>query len=835
MPLNLKTLVFSIYLAASLLTVKTSRSQVITQDSLALVDLFNSTNGVNWTIKTNWLAGPVGKWFGVVISSNRVVEIDLSQNNLSGSIPSSLGNIDKLRSLDLEYNELTGSIPASLGNLADLQYLSLIINHLSGPVPSELGNLSKLVWLRLGDNELSGSLPSSLGSLSNLRYMHMGGCRFTGSIPTSFGNLSSMIEILLHRNQLSGNIPNELGNLSHMETFIVDINNLTGSIPASIGNLPALKNFTVFQNQLSGPIPATFANPSFMNLYLHNNRFTFAGMEMVAQKNIWQKYYAPQATIPLHFSCNTLWVSAGGTPSNNTYRWYNGNGVLLATKTTDSTFIPPSPGKYNVVVTNKIATALTLFSDTIDTRGRVQNISQTLCPGQLYILPSGKKVTASGTYYDTLRTVSGCTDSLITILTLQINTPQLISKDEVICEGQVYQLPSGKSISIEGTFTDTLHSAGGCDSLITILKLSITKPLRVTSEVTLCNGQAYRLPSGKSVVLPNVYYDTLRTLSQGCDSILTTLTVHNDPSLSEQQSTEALCSTASSVVLNAGIPTNSYAWNTGAVSNSITVNTPGIYSAIATGANGCIAHDTFHVVLADALKLSLDKNIIICKGQAAIIDAGAGYQKYTWNNGSNGQSINITTTGAYWVNVTDKYGCIGADTTYVTKTATPAANFLPPDTTACLYSGIIIWPAGRFLHYQWNNYATTATIQVDKPGIYSLAVIDSNGCRGTDDILVREKSCNEEVLVPNTFTPNNDGRNDLFRPVIPNTGNVIKFRLTIYNRWGERIFETGDPAGGWNGNARGAQQMAGVYVWLLTYQYAGAPAMTKKGTVVIIR
>src|SRR5687768_6666720 len=142
MPLNLKTLIFSIYLVASLFTVKTSRSQVTTQDSLALVDLFNSTNGVNWTIKTNWLAGPVGKWFGVVISSNQVVEIDLSQNNLSGSIPSSLGSLAKLRLLDLEYNDLTGSIPASLGNLADLQYLSLIINHLSGPVPSELGNLS---------------------------------------------------------------------------------------------------------------------------------------------------------------------------------------------------------------------------------------------------------------------------------------------------------------------------------------------------------------------------------------------------------------------------------------------------------------------------------------------------------------------------------------------------------------------------------------------------------------------------------------------------------------------------------------------------------------------
>ena len=175
-----------------------------------------------------------------------------------------------------------------------------------------------------------------------------------------------MYEMIITSNQLTGTIPASLGNLTGIFNLELDFNQLTGSIPASIGNLPNFSSFTVDFNQLSGTIPVFTGASNFQNLYLHYNNFTFAGMEQVAQKTVWQKFYAPQAIIPVHVSCGKLWVSVGGTPANNTYRWYNSAGTLQATIVSDSTFTPAMPGNYFVEVTNSIATQLTLHSDTVN-------------------------------------------------------------------------------------------------------------------------------------------------------------------------------------------------------------------------------------------------------------------------------------------------------------------------------------------------------------------------------------------------------------------------------------------------------------------------------------
>ena len=92
--------------------------QVTTQDSLALVALYNSTGGPNWTNNTNWLNGPVSTWHGVtVLRDGRVGYLDLSSNNLVGSISTEIGQLTKLAYLNLANNLLNGPLPASIGNL----------------------------------------------------------------------------------------------------------------------------------------------------------------------------------------------------------------------------------------------------------------------------------------------------------------------------------------------------------------------------------------------------------------------------------------------------------------------------------------------------------------------------------------------------------------------------------------------------------------------------------------------------------------------------------------------------------------------------------------------
>jgi gliding motility-associated-like protein len=833
--MSLFKILYPFLLAALLLPAAGVKGQVNSTDSLALVDLYNSTNGNGWTNKTNWLTTqPVALWYGITVNTNRVFTIDLRNNNLSGILPSTIGNLTSLQSLQFDQNSIGGSIPNSIGNLISLQYFSIIINQLTGSIPSSLGNLTSLVWLRLADNQLSGSIPSSLGNLSSLVYMDLNHNQLSGSIPASFGNLSNLIEMILSMNQLSGTIPASLGNLTNLNYLELDLNQLTGSIPASIGNLPNLSTFTVDFNQLSGTIPVFTGSSNFLNLYLGYNDFTFAGMEMVAQKTVWQKMYSPQAIIPIHVSCSKLWVSVGGTPANNTYRWYNSAGTLQATIISDSTFTPAIPGNYYVEVTNSIATQLTLYSDTTAGTVMKKSLNASICPGQFYTLPSGKMVNTSGIFNDSLKSVSGCGDSLITTVNLVVNSSTVNNNNATICNGQYYTLPSGSQVNLTGTYYDTLYSSLGCDSIVTILNLSVSTPVLKSSNAILCQGQDYLLPSGKIVNQAGLYNDTLRNI-QGCDSIITTLTLSLDASVTELNDSLGICPGASSISLNAGNISNTYLWSTGSISNSIVVSSAGMYTVIVKGLNGCVANDSFHVLSLNAPVIFSNKNIVLCSGQPRTIDAGAGYKQYLWSTGSTSEFISVQTLGKYWVTVTDRFQCTATDTADVNQTANPPSGFLPSDTAVCAYTNFMIGPIPGFDKYSWNTGETSSSIMVNQPGIYSLTVTDNNSCVGSDTINVNPKPCTEGIFVPNAFTPNGDGHNDLLRPINLNNEPVTQFRFAIFNRWGQRVFESRNPSSGWDGKMQEIEQPVGVYVWQLEYQFPGAPLTTHSGTIVLIR
>ena len=233
-------------------------------DSLVLVALYNATDGDNWTNNANWLSDkPIGEWHGVITNANgRVTTLDLSQNQLSGTIPAELGNLANLTTLGLTDNQLSGTIPAELGNLANLTDLFLNSNQLSGPIPPELGTLSNLTWLALSQNQLSGSILSALGTLSNLTRLDLRENELNGVIPSELGNLANLTMLGLSDNQLSGTIPPQLGSLSNLEWLLLRQNELSGSIPASFGNLANLTILHLSDNQLSGAIPAELANLS---------------------------------------------------------------------------------------------------------------------------------------------------------------------------------------------------------------------------------------------------------------------------------------------------------------------------------------------------------------------------------------------------------------------------------------------------------------------------------------------------------------------------------------------------------------------------------------------
>jgi hypothetical protein len=358
------------FFAVTLFIAKTncSTAQVNVKDSLALVDLYNSTDGAHWINNSGWLNGPVKTWFGVFVSTGRVQQLTLYNNNLKGTLPSSLGKLKNLTSIDLQFNQLSGSIPSSLGNISNLQYIQLDYNNLTGSVPSSFSNLTKLGILGVSNNKLSGKFPSLVNS-TQITDLFLENNAFTGPIP-DFHTASPFGEIHLDFNQFSGTIPDWLGNMTRADQITLAHNKLTGNIPASLGNLKPGMLLWLSDNQLSGAVPLSITNLQNAWLSLENNHFSYDGLEDVikSQTPYYIFTYSPQLNIPVKYTpqgaFGKLSVHAGGTLSNNTYQWYKNN-ALYKTVVDDSTFTPDGEGVYFVKVNNSVVTDLQLVSDNI--------------------------------------------------------------------------------------------------------------------------------------------------------------------------------------------------------------------------------------------------------------------------------------------------------------------------------------------------------------------------------------------------------------------------------------------------------------------------------------
>jgi Leucine-rich repeat (LRR) protein len=366
------------------------------EDSLALVDLYNSTNGDSWTNNTNWLSGPINIWYGVTVSGGRVTRLNLYSNNLSGTIPSSIGNLTSLTLLFLRSNNLTGSIPSSIGNLTNLTGLDLADNQLTGSIPSSIGNLTNLTGLDLADNQLTGSIPSSIGNLTYLDYLYLYNNQLTGSIPSEIGNLTGLDYLYLAVNQLTGSIPSSIGNLTNLKELCLYNNDLSGSVPSEIGNLTYLDYLYLYNNQLTGSIPSELANLSLIydmrlnnndfedlpdisglrwlrKLYIQNNKFTFEDIEPNLELSA-TVVYSPQDSVgnvqndTITEGANlTISVSVGG--ASNEYQWKK-DGSIITGATNHSYTISSAEfsdaGSYICEITNTVATALTLYSRPIN-------------------------------------------------------------------------------------------------------------------------------------------------------------------------------------------------------------------------------------------------------------------------------------------------------------------------------------------------------------------------------------------------------------------------------------------------------------------------------------
>lgn len=200
--------IFPVYIDGSgkLSSLAVSKSNNIPKAQLnALLELYYQTNGPYWSWYNTSTSVPwnvtdpnanpcLDNWQGVTCQPSTgfgpkvVAELKLSSHNISGPLPSSIGNLNNLTILDLGKNNFTGLIPESIGNFTELTELNLHSNHFEGDLPTNLYSLSLLEYLDLSENRLHGIIPDDFYNLTKLMYLDLSINRFTGNISSKLGD-----------------------------------------------------------------------------------------------------------------------------------------------------------------------------------------------------------------------------------------------------------------------------------------------------------------------------------------------------------------------------------------------------------------------------------------------------------------------------------------------------------------------------------------------------------------------------------------------------------------------------------------------------------------------
>jgi gliding motility-associated-like protein len=183
---------------------------------------------------------------------------------------------------------------------------------------------------------------------------------------------------------------------------------------------------------------------------------------------------------------------------------------------------------------------------------------------------------------------------------------------------------------------------------------------------------------------------------------------------------------------------------------------------------------------------------------------------YVWNNNVTGNTLSVApTNSAYYYVTGTASNC--HDTSGITINVINQQSInLGVDDYLCVGDEKTLYANNLLGVFLWSNGTSGNIMIVNEPGVFWLKV-DNNGCISSDTIVL--KPCSE-IWVPNVFTPNNDGINDIFKA---KTKEIQKLQLYIYNRWGNMVFETHDVNMGWDGKYAGGDAQSGVYYWSIKY------------------
>jgi gliding motility-associated-like protein len=563
-----------------------------------------------------------------------------------------------------------------------------------------------------------------------------------------------------------------------------------------------------------------------------------------------------------------------------TYTCYvrDGNNCLV---TQTNTITAPAPFAFSPVQTNPSCSSVCDGSITVTISGGK--------PGYTYSWTGSASTTnqasalCAGSYTSTVTDANGCSASQAFAMTappaLTVSATQTNVSCNGLCNATVNASPSGGTSAYtyswatlpntgnsvgslcSGTYSCTVTDAKGCTATQTY---NVTEPpvLSATGSVvaSTCqkkNGLASVSPNGGSgsytyswspsggsgaVASPldsGIYVCTIKD-SLGCSATVKD-TVHNTgtPPVAVISAGSPLTFCAGGSVTLSASGGAAYSWSNGSTGSSITVNTAGVYTVTVSNVCGTsLSTDTVKVNQLPNPKISGMNQF--CSGTASVLTASGG-TSYSWNTGATTDTIHVTTAGIYTVTATNLCGSVTTHDTVLVGSVTALFNASAYTGTPPLPDNFTDSSAGVISSWQW-AFGDGTSSNVQNPshtfaaaGTYtvSLTVTDAMGCNSTITKIVDVKDVSSWVLIPNVFTPNDDGSNDFF---VINSQGLQSFNCKIYDRWGVKMAELIAPKQGWDGyTIGGLQAVAGTYYYILKAAGGDGQTYDLTGFLMLIR
>lgn len=466
-------------------------------------------------------------------------------------------------------------------------------------------------------------------------------------------------------------------------------------------------------------------------------------------------------------------------------------------------------------------------------------------------------VRTSGTYWVNVNNGS-CTVS--DTIEVRFVAPPVVElgRDTSLCDGaRLTLIPNGSggtylwqdgstqdklTVSTAGTYWTTV-TRNGCSASDSIQVAYKRLPsLQLGRDTSICTGAllllnaanpeiaSYQWQNGAAsptylVQTAGVYQVQVRGVNGCVNSDTIRVNVTPLPSFALPADT-ALCE-RQSLLLDAGLTGATYLWNTGSSSRTLTVTAAGLYWVEATQ-NGCAKRDSIAVSYKPLPVVFLGADTTLCEGKTLLLNAANPGATYLWQNGGTTATQLVRQPGVYQVTV-NLNGCKVAGALTVRYTNKPSFS-LGRDTVLCPGTSFVMMPSLTGASFLWQDGTSAALYTVKDTGVYRLTATNQCGSF-TDERKVSPTICH--LQMPTAFSPNRDGKNDVFR--VPNPSFIKTFTMMVYNRWGEVVFCTNDPYKGWDGKWRSVDQPVDHYVWYISLVDREGRTEVGKGNVLIVR